>query len=458
MTAAPNLFSLEAEQAVIGAAILDGDHVVETAGDLRAGDMFDPAHGAIWAEILARRGAGSAFDAVALGPWWRQQPAAEDLGGGVMYLFALCESAARMAAVIRDYAALIRDLAARRRTLEAMSALSRDTYNLNVNIFDAIADLRGRIEGERGETKGVTLAAAWRDLEASLGREFKPRARFGLHVLDRRLGGMFSPDLIVLGGRPAMGKTSLAVNIGVNASLGGASVHMASMEMGPDQIAGRVASRVSRAFEHRDLRIPARRPNPQRVWAVRDRLPERFMIDRTAGQTIAHLESQARETRRAFGGLDLVIVDYLQLMRAPNVKDARKVAEITAITQGLKELASRLDVCVLALSQINRGVEGRDDKRPGLSDLRESGSIEQDADVVMFVYREEYYLGDTEEIRPGEGDEAFDKRKLRKAQVQGQLEIITAKNRHGMTGSDLCRIDLAHDTIMDPIHVTGDAA
>ena len=259
----------------------------------------------------------------------------------------------------------------------------------------------------------------------------------GLTDLDDRLGGLHKSDLVIIAGRPSMGKTALATNIAFNAakklqeSGKKSSIAFFSLEMSSEQLSTRILAEQSRI-----------KSNDIRRGRISDEQFDKFIetskniselplfIDETPAISIAAVSNRARRIKRLFG-LDMIVVDYIQLMRAINTKDGR-VQEISEITQGLKAIAKELSVPVLALSQLSRAVEMRDDKKPQLSDLRESGSIEQDADVVMFVFREAYYL-ERKEPRPATVEHAEWQAKMN--EVSNLAEIIISKQRHGPTGN-----------------------
>ena len=259
----------------------------------------------------------------------------------------------------------------------------------------------------------------------------------GLTDLDDRLGGLHKSDLVIIAGRPSMGKTALATNIAFNAakklqeSGKKSSIAFFSLEMSSEQLSTRILAEQSRI-----------KSNDIRRGRISDEQFDKFIetskniselplfIDETPAISIAAVSNRARRIKRLFG-LDMIVVDYIQLMRAINTKDGR-VQEISEITQGLKAIAKELSVPVLALSQLSRAVEMRDDKKPQLSDLRESGSIEQDADVVMFVFREAYYL-ERKEPRPATVEHAEWQAKMN--EVSNLAEIIIGKQRHGPTGN-----------------------
>ena len=263
------------------------------------------------------------------------------------------------------------------------------------------------------------------------------------------MGGLQPSDLVILAGRPGMGKTALATNIAYNiakawrgevqpdgriATVNGGIVGFFSLEMSAEQLATRI---IAEQTEHPVLQDPPRRHRPRTIStsiteAAREMQTIPLYIDETGGLSIAQLAARARRLKRQ-RGLDLLVIDYLQLLSGSTQARAEgRVQEVTEITTGLKALAKELNVPILALSQLSRQVESRDDKRPQLSDLRESGSIEQDADVVMFVFREEYYLKNKE---PRPGTEEHFKWQTEMEPVHGKAEVIIGKQRHGPTGT-----------------------
>jgi replicative DNA helicase len=269
----------------------------------------------------------------------------------------------------------------------------------------------------------------------------------GLSDLDKKMGGLQSSDLIIVAGRPGMGKTALATNIAFNVARAyeselqpdgttkaknGGIVGFFSLEMSAEQLATRILSEQSGVQSSAIRRGGISELEFQRITAVsREMQAIPFYIDQTGGISIAQLTARARRLKRQ-KGLDLLVIDYLQLLSGSKSKEGNRVQELTEITTGLKALAKELAVPVIALSQLSRQVEAREDKRPQLSDLRESGSIEQDADVVMFVYREEYYLANKE---PKPGSEEHIKWMADMHQAHGKAEVIIGKQRHGPTGA-----------------------
>jgi replicative DNA helicase len=285
----------------------------------------------------------------------------------------------------------------------------------------------------------------------------------GFTDLDKLLGGLHPSDLLILAGRPSMGKTALATNIAFNAAKAykpaktpdgrtiaedGAVVGFFSLEMSAEQLATRILAEESGISGDRIRRGDVSHEDFDKFVQASQRLSSvPLFIDDTPALSIAALRTRARRLKRQ-QGLDLIVVDYLQLMQGtPGARGAEnRVQEISEITRGLKSVAKDLNVPVIALSQLSRAVEQREDKRPQLADLRESGSIEQDADVVMFVFREEYYLGRAEPTRrPEESDDKFNDRygrwQERLQQVHGTGEVLIAKQRHGPIGKVTLRFD-----------------
>ena len=278
----------------------------------------------------------------------------------------------------------------------------------------------------------------------------------GIRQLDARMGGLQPSDLIILAGRPGMGKTSLATNIAYNIAMAfqpevqadgsvkaanGGVVGFYSLEMSSEQLATRIISEQTEVSSSKIRRGEISEADFELlVECSRTMQKTPFYIDQTGGISIAQLAARARRLKRQ-RGLDLLVVDYIQLMTGSKKAGENRVQEITEITTGLKALGKELNVPIIALSQLSRQVENRDDKRPQLSDLRESGSIEQDADVVLFVFREEYYVKNTEPSRSPEevaGDiksEEYLRWEEKMTKVKGLADVIVAKQRHGPTGT-----------------------
>jgi replicative DNA helicase len=453
--------NLDAEQAVLGALLVDNELYARIAGTLEASHFYDPAHGKIFGFIEARVSKGHLADGVTLRDAFAKDGALQEIGGAA-YIAELVDAQGAPAAIM-DYARLIADLSVRRELIRIGGDLASEAEAADG--LEAGLDLLGQAErklyalAERGQASQgfVPFHEAMRrsleTAEAALKRDGGlSGVPSGFRDLDRLLGGLHRSDLIILAGRPSMGKTALAANIAYKAArrfrreaqpngdqktVDGGVVGFYSLEMSAEQLATRLLADFAEIPSDRIRRGDI---NESDYGALRDavqdleRLP--LYIDETGGISISALAARARRLQRT-QGLDLLIVDYLQLVTASgNRKDGNRVQEVSEITQGLKALAKELNICVVALSQLSRQVENRDDKRPQLSDLRESGSIEQDADVVMFVYREAYYLGRAEPgRRPGESDDDFAKRHFewteQLSKMENRAEVIVAKQRHG---------------------------
>jgi replicative DNA helicase len=374
-----------------------------------------------------------------------------------------------------DYGRTIHDLYLRRQLI----AIGEDTVNdafqhdLDRQASTQIETAEKRLFdlAETGQFEGgfkpfiTALTTAIGQAEAAFKRSGKTTGvSTGFLDLDKLLGGLHPSDLVILAGRPSMGKTALATNIGFNAARAykagkapdgrtiaedGAVIGFFSLEMSAEQLATRILSEESGVPSNNIRKGEVSHDDFDRFVQASQRLATvPFFVDDTPALTIAGLRTRARRLLRQ-QGLGMIIVDYLQLLRGSESGSENRVQEISEITRGLKALAKELNVPVLALSQLSRAVEAREDKRPMLSDLRESGSIEQDADVVMFVFREEYYLSRGEPMRrPEENDERYNMRyedwKQRLEQVHGTAEVLVAKQRHGPIGKITLRF--AHDT------------
>lgn len=448
--------NIEAEQGLLGAILINNEALQRVADILKAEHFYDPLHQRIY-EILDRViSRGQLASPVTLKSHFEADPRMSDIGG-TAYLARLAAAAPTIVSV-QDYARIIFELYQRRGLImigEEMvigaADMAEDTPPSD-QIQDAEQHLYSLAESGTYEGGFIDFGeAASRAVEIANEAQQNQGGLSGITTgfidLDAMLGGLHRSDLIILAGRPSMGKTALATNIafnaakklrrepgpdGVDKTVEGAIVGFYSLEMSAEQLALRILSERARVSSHR-LRKGDVDPEEfsdfieaQKELAV---LP--LHIDQTGGISIAALAARARRLKRRVG-LDMIVVDYLQLVTTSGRSDGR-VQEVSEVTQGLKALAKELEVPVLALSQLSRKVEERDDKRPQLSDLRESGSIEQDADVVMFVYREEYYL---ERIKPPESDvERHPKWLESMERVHGLAEVVIGKQRHGPTGT-----------------------
>ncbi len=455
--------SLEAEQALLG-ALLANNKAYERVSEFLAPEHFaDAVHGRIYEAIARRIEAGQLADPVTLRTEFEHSGLLDEVGG-TAYLGQLLTA---MVGIINagDYGWIIHDTWIRRQLI--------DIGEITVNrAFGAEAELDGAGQIEAAEqslfdlaTRGGNEGRAM-DFEKALTLAIESAARAferdgkvsglttGLADLDAKTGGLHPSDLLILAGRPGMGKTALATKIGFGAAqalLAQArrdnpnaeatqAVVIFSLEMSAEQLATRLLAEEARIASDRIRRGEIGQKDFDNFVAVSrriSRLP--LIIDDTPAVTLSALRTRCRRLKRT-RGLALIIIDYLQLMRpAAGTKPENRVLEISQITQGLKAIAKELAVPVLALSQLSRAVESREDKRPQLSDLRESGTIEQDADAVMFVYRDEYYLqARMPKQMAFESEDKFqaalDKWQQDMEQVHNKAELILAKQRHGPTG------------------------
>ncbi len=462
----------EAEMALLGALLVNNNAYNRVSEFLKPEHFAEPVHGRIFAAIAKLMERGQIANPVTLKNLFDQDGALAEVGGA-QYLARLAGSVVTIINA-EDYGRTIHDLFLRRQLI----AIGEDLVN-DAHSHDLEREARQHIEtaekrlfdlATTGEFEGGFQAFSQALGQAILMADaaFKRGGRTtgvstGYTDLDKLLGGLHRSDLVILAGRPSMGKTALATNIGFNAARAlrqirgedgrvvtedGAIVGFFSLEMSAEQLATRILSEESRVGSDRIRRGDVSNEDFDRFVQASQRVAEiRFFVDDTPALSIASLRTRARRLMRQ-QGLGLIIVDYLQLLRGSS--DGRgpenRVQEISEITRGLKALAKELNVPVVALSQLSRAVEQREDKRPMLSDLRESGSIEQDADVVMFVYREQYYLERAEPVRrPEENDDKFNERydrwKERLEQVHGTGEVIIAKQRHGPIGKVTLRFD-----------------
>jgi replicative DNA helicase len=458
--------NVEVEAALLG-AILTNDRALEKVSDfLQPEHFYEPVHGRIYdaARRLVERGQKASPQTLA--HFFEADEALADAGGG-RYLYELAASIISVVNVA-DYGRLLHDLYLRRQLIGLGEGVVNDAYEHEID-DSAVAQIEKAEQqlydlATVGETeKGVVslkhaAVVALEEAEQAFKREgHVVGVTTGLKDLDRRLGGLHGSDLIILAGRPAMGKTALATNIAFNAAQAKKTgededtstnhVLFFSLEMSAEQLAARILSQVSGIPSDRVRRGEINAEEFQ-SFAVASQHMSRvsLFIDDTPAITVSTMRTRARRLKRQ-KGLDMIVVDYLQLLQgSPGRRAENRVQEISEITRGLKQLAKELDVPVIALSQLSRQVEQREDKRPQLADLRESGSIEQDADVVMFIFREQYYLEKGEPVLGiEEKGDRFEERhsrwQSRMAEVTNTASVIIAKQRHGPVGT----IDLFFD-------------
>jgi replicative DNA helicase len=456
--------NVEAEAALLGAMMIDNRIAEDVQVRLRSEHFFEPLHGRIYEAVLRLVDKNMVANPVTLRPMFETDVAMRELGGAG-YLAQLTGSGAALIGA-RDFATQIYDLA----LLRALIGVGREMVETALDTSESV-DPKSQIEaaevalyrvaeegGEQGSVKsfGQATKLAVQVAERALNSGGHVSGiTTGLDSVNNKIGGLHPSDLIILAGRPGMGKTSLVTNIAFNAAIRltrdrdagiedeksvGAGVAFFSLEMSADQLATRILSEQS-GISSENLRMGKisnqEFKNLARAAQDLENLP--LYIDDTPGLTIAALRTRARRLKRQ-RGIGVVIVDYLQLLQGSgNGRESNRVQEISEISRGLKQLAKELSVPVIALSQLSRAVEQREDKRPQLSDLRESGSIEQDADMVWFVYRDEYYVQSREPKRPIDGDDAktFEAHENWARDMErafGISELIIAKQRHGSTG------------------------
>ena len=448
--------SIEAEQQLLGAILTNNDVYDRVASIIGPQHFYDPVHARIYDVAAARIARNNLASPVTLKAFLEDDEGLNELGGPA-YLTRLAGAAISSYAV-RDYAQMIYDMAIRRELIGLGHDIAGRAARVEVDSEpgDQIVEAEQKLYklSEQGQTESgfqsflkavtdaVNVANAAYQRDGGLAG-----TSTGLIDMDKKLGGLHRSDLLILAGRPSMGKTSLATNIAFNiaraykrgqlpdgseGATDGGVVGFYSLEMSAEQLAARVLSEASEVPSEQIRRGDMTEGEFRRfVDAAKTLESCPLYIDDTPALPISQLAARARRLKRTHG-LDVLIVDYLQLVRPASAKDNR-VNEVSEITQGLKAIAKELDIPVIALSQLSRQVENREDKRPQLSDLRESGSIEQDADVVMFVFREEYYA---EREKPS--DEKLEEMAAwqeRMERLHGKAEVIIGKQRHGPIGT-----------------------
>jgi len=440
--------NIEAEQAVIGSILVSNEIYDEVSVILDAQKFFDPIHVKLYQTIETLISKGLLANPITLKNYFENNEGLKELGGQE-YLIKITKFSTSLKQAI-DYASIVQEMHLRRELIKiSESILDESSTNRDMgtsgetiiqNAEKSLFDLAERghfnqsfMKFDSALKQTIEMAkSAYQNEEGLVG------VPTGLTDLDSRLGGLHKQDLVIIAGRPSMGKTALATNIAFHAAKNiekkgsKSTVAFFSLEMSSEQLSTRILSEQSRI-----------RSNDIRRGKVSEKEFEQFIetsknifnlplyIDETPAITIAAISNRSRRIKRLFG-LELIVVDYIQLMKSSSKNEYNRVQEISEITQGLKALAKELDVPVLALSQLSRAVEQRDDKKPQLADLRESGSIEQDADVVMFVFREAYYLQNKE---PTVGSIEHAEWQTKMNEISHLAEIMIGKQRHGPTGN-----------------------
>jgi len=460
----------EAEQGLLGALLVDNRALEKVSDFLRPKHFYVPAHQRIYEAIITLTERGQTASPVTLKGYFEKDSDLSDLGGA-QYLVDLASSVISVVNVL-DYARTIYDLHLRRELIALGETVVNDSfeYTLDKDATQTIENAESKLFelAETGEINGgfttlrdSVLTAIELAEKAYKSDSHVTGATTGLIDMDKKLGGLQSSDLLILAGRPSMGKTALATNVAFNtakkfAETGGkegAIVAFFSLEMSADQLATRILADQSNISGDAIRKGNIKQEDFRAFVEASHKLSQvPLYIDDTPALTIGAVRTRARRLKRQHG-IGLVVVDYLQLLRGNGSRQSQenRVLEVSEITRGLKAIAKELNIPVLALSQLSRQVEQREDKRPQLSDLRESGSIEQDADVVMFVYREEYYLSRAE---PEPGTEKHLQWQERCAQAHNIGECIIAKQRHGPIGTVRLFFDshVTRFSDLDPAH------
>jgi len=446
--------SIEAEQQLLGALLTNNDIYDKIAGIIGPQHFYEPVHARIFETAAARIAKNNLASPVTLKAFLEDDEGLKELGGPA-YL-ARIAGAAVSAYAAKDYAQMIYDMAIRRQLISLGQEISAKAAKVDVKsepkeqIVEAEQQLYKLSEQGQTESGFVSFLRAVTDAVNVANAAYQREGGLagistGLVDMDKKLGGLHPSDLLILAGRPSMGKTSLATNIafnvakaykrgirhdGTEGAVDGGVVGFYSLEMSAEQLAARVLSEAAEVPSEQIRKGDMTEEEFRRfVEAAKTLESCPLYIDDTPALPIAQLAARARRLKRTHG-LDLLIVDYLQLVRGTA---ENRVNEIAEISMGMKAIAKELNIPVIALSQLSRQVESREDKRPQLSDLRESGSIEQDADVVMFVFREEYYV---EREKPSDDKmEEIAAWQERMERLHGKAEVIIGKQRHGPIGS-----------------------
>src|SRR5437762_2185079 len=462
--------NIEAEAALLGALMIDNRLVEDVQLKLRPDHFYEPLHGRIYESILRMTDANRVANPVTLRPLFDSDESIKEVGGPA-YLAQLTGSGAAVIGA-RDFAQQIYDLA----LLRALVGVGR---GLVEGALDTSEDVAPLAQIERAETelykvaeeggaegRAKSFSDATKEALEMAERALNSGGHLsgfttGLESLNAKIGGLHKSDLIIVAGRPGMGKSALGTNIAFAAAQrflrdaedgidpeksAGAPIALFSLEMSADQLATRILAEQS-GISSENLRMGriSQQEFRQLARAAAELQSLPFYIDDTPGLTIAALRTRARRLKRQ-KGIGIIVVDYLQLLQGTGRgSNDNRVQEISEISRGLKQLAKELDVPVIGLSQLSRAVEQREDKRPQLSDLRESGSIEQDADIVLFIYREDYYLKAVEPDYPMPNETEklakYEEWNAKFASAAGKAEVIVAKQRHGSTGIVRVRFD-----------------
>lgn len=443
---------VECEQQVLGALLLDGSGVatIEAAG---GADLFhDPVHQEIYAKIRAADRDGVLCSPITLGEWASQHTGLSEIGGR-SYLVRIA-GATSAQSHLRHYAGILEEARQRRLLMDALRTATTAVVAgddapglISARLEAALMAIEGRGAGPRPVSMTAAVHTALQQALAARNGETGAFVATGIHALDRMVTGLYPGELILLGGRPSMGKTSVALNVAINAARAGKGVVICSLEMNPEAMALRALSEQTaehgRGITYRNIRQGNLTDDQLGDLSEAARevaaLPIQFLSRQYSD--IGAMAAGAKQAKRILGDkMDLLIVDYAQLLKVQGARS--RYDEVSEISRSLKALAGQMNVPILALSQLSRSLESRDDKRPMLSDLRESGQLEQDADAVFFCYRDEYYLErEQPDISETEAHMAWQAAMER---ARNRLEIIVAKQRQGPIGTAhvLCNVAL----------------
>jgi replicative DNA helicase len=419
--------SLEAEQAVLGGLLIDNDALDRVADILRANDYYHDAHRLIFEHVQRLLAENKPADIITVGESLERSGRLEGIGG-IPYLAALAEGVPS-AANVRRYAEIVREKAILRQLTALGAEISESAYNPQGASAKALLDQaeakvlqiaeHGARNNQGFQDIRPLLMKAVEHIQELYGRDNPSEVTgipTGFQDLDQRTSGLHPGDLVIVAGRPSMGKTAFSLNMAENVAI---QTHKAvavfSMEMGAQQLAMRMIGSVGKLDQHKLRTGQLHDHDWERLSLALGKLNDApLFIDETPALNSLELRSRARRLHRQQQGLGLIVIDYLQLMQSINPGENR-ATEVSEISRSLKALAKELQVPVIALSQLNRGLEQRPNKRPVMSDLRESGAIEQDADLILFIYRDEVYHPDTDQ--------------------KGTAEIIIGKQRNGPIGT-----------------------
>ena len=414
---------MEAECSLLGSLLLDNETLDRVSDFLTESDFYRLEHKQIFGACCALINAGRPADVITVHEELRRHGSADDVGG-LAYLNSLAQYVPTAANIFR-YAEIVRECAIVRKLIAAIDEIAADAFNRRGrSMNDLLQDAEARIfkirdEGSRAKQEFQSMEALVVPLldrvqELANNPSDTTGVPTGYHDLDRLTSGLQPGDLVVLAARPSMGKTALAINIAEHVALKEQlPVAVFSMEMGAAQLATRIVGSIGRISQgHLRTGKLTDEEWPRLVESIEQLRGAKLYINESPNQTPSNLRSSARRLARQSNKLGLIVVDYLQLMSGSRSSDENRSSELGEISRGLKALAKELQCPVIALSQLNRGVESRPDKRPMMSDLRESGAIEQDADIIMFIYRDDYYNKE-------------------QSREPGVAEIIIAKQRNG---------------------------